>query len=99
MLEHVVILRWRKDASDASQAGRRATTDAAEALANIPGVTGLKIRKILGDKPDGYDLFLSVQLPDLQFLEKHYRPAELHQQFARAVKQAAEGVVVLDYEI
>ena len=95
MIQHVVMFRWRADASDeaVAEAMKQIST-----LSAIDGVTDFACGRNFAKSRDAYPFVLTLRLPDKAAL-KAYWPHPLHAEVQAAVTPVVEDVFIADFEI
>ncbi len=95
MIQHVVMFRWRADASE--EAIAEATGQLAR-LSGVDGVTDFACGRNFGKSRDVYPFVLTLRLADKAAL-KAYWPHPLHADVLAAVTPVVDDVFIADLEI
>ena len=96
MLEHIVLMRWKDDAS--SESIDRVLTELRALKAKIPAIVDLTCGANFSDRSKGYTHGLAVRFKDRAGLEI-YGPHPEHQRVVQNfIKPIAADVLAVDYE-
>lgn len=95
MIQHIVMFRWRADAS--AQAIAEATRQFGQ-LAAIDGVSDFACGANFAKGHEAYPFLLALRLPDRAAL-KAYWPHPVHAAVLAAVKPLVDDVLIADFEI
>jgi hypothetical protein len=97
MIEHIVLFKWKLDASAEAVT---AVIENLKALKNqIPGIVDLSCGKNFSERGKGFEHALVVRFEDREALES-YGPHPLHQEVVQnLVKPILDDIIAIDYEI
>jgi hypothetical protein len=97
LIEHVVLFRWKADASP--EAISAAIAGLSSLRGKIPGLVDLTCGANFCERSQGYQCGLVVRLRDRSALET-YGPHAAHQEVvASLINPILEDVIAVDYEI
>ena len=95
MIQHVVMFRWRADASEEAIA---AAAQQLARLSGVAGVTAFASGPNFAKTRDSWPHVLTLRLPDRAAL-KAYWPDPLHAEVLAAVTPVVDDVFIADFEV
>lgn len=97
MVEHIVLIKFSKETTEAQKAELiRRTLELKDV---IPGIVDLQQGRNFSDRNKGYEVGLTVRFEDKTALE-NYGPHPKHQEIVSYLKEIGlEDTIVIDFEI